>query len=696
MRPRPPAPHSQPSQQYFDLAAAVTAAQAGKAPRHAAVHVPHGVKEWAQRHRVRLTACSTALAIGPAGEILAVTGDGWKTAATLGVAGAISAGAWGWVPGLVKWNGVWRPARTLPGLRDRIIALSMPVTGSSLLTTMSLTGGPEWGDNPWWGFSLAWSIGYGTWWWRRTGRAPALTVNTPKLTEQMLIWEQYLATSDGAYPKSELVEPVATKNGWSSQVHVPRGKKFTMDPEAVASAYDVDVSLVAMERPAGGSPRRGQVAIMKYNPLQKGTLFGDRNVLDPDTGVAPIGVYYDGDIASYRFFRPGSGVVHSFITGTSDSGKSRLIDGLLGIERRSPLVASIVIDPQGGQSLPDWPEGVACFAPSPELGFQVLRAVKAIVDDRSARYGRLKWVDEKGRTRIGRAHFVPNDPDPIISLTLDEAHQVLMHEVYGLDACFIVADIAKRARKCGVKIRLANQSPNASELGGDTVIRDILQGGNNAVLRSGSSATGKRAAGTALMGVDPGSIPREFADGSTTGGLGYLAGPDGRTAMFRTAYVEDPYGLAQEGVTTPLEDACLRIPIVRHVLDEAARFLKCRQDGTQYTYDPASFDDETDQQTAAPAPARAATAPAKKRPAAAPPVSPQTAPPGTATKIVTYLARLGRPAAPATIAKALNLTGPQVRTCLKRMKNDPTQPITTLGHGAWIHTDHADEYTKAA
>lgn len=682
-----------PTPQYVDLAAFI-AAQTNQATAQAATgkKKPRTLQEWALDNRGRLTLAATAASMGPAGELLSATPDGWKTALTLGFAGAAAAGAWGWAPGLVKWKGEWRPARTLPAEHDRYIGLSMPLTGSTLLTTMASVGGPEWGDNPWWGFSLAWSLGYGTWAWRRWGRRP--TAKTPELTRQMLDWMEYAAVSDGPYPKSKLISPVALpKGGWSAEVLLPRNKKFELRLVETASALDIDdLDLITMEQLG---PRRGRISVFTENPLKKGTLFGPQHVLDPETGLAPIGIYYDGEPAHYRFFLPGSGAVHSFVTGTTGSGKSRLLDGLLGIERRSPLVCSIVIDPQAGLSLPDWPDGVCVFAPGNAFGIVVLRAIHALMKERGQRYNRMKWVDDKGRTRVGRAFFVPGDPDPLISITLDEAHDLLNDPEYGEEAVKIIGDLAKEARKVGIKFRLANQSPNASELGGETLIRDLLQGGNNAVLRSGSSATGKRAAGSALAGVDPGAIPKEFNDGSGTGGLGYLAGPDNRAAMWRAPYVEDPFGLAHEGETTGIEQASIdALPILRHILEEHALMLRLRNAGEQYTYDPDRFTDT------APAPAKkpgrtAVPAPSmEKVPDAVQPDA--AAKSDTTRKIVAFLHKHGKPAPPAIIAKSLQMTGPQVRTALKRMKDDPAVPVVNIGHGAWIHKEHADGYMAAA
>ena len=662
-------------------------------------------RQWALDNRTRLMVASLNAGLAMDGEILSVPHDGWRTALALGALGAAAAGAHGWTPSFeVKWL-KFRHAQ--PALTDRIIALSAPVTGSGLLAAMAATGGPHWGADPLWGLSALWSIGYGTYWWRRMGRTPTVAAG-PALTAQMLDWETYAAVADGPYPHAELLQPLDTGNGWTAQILVPRRKRFQMYLEETASALDIDdLTLIALEVLG---PRKGRITVMKTNPLKEGTRFGDSHVLDPDTGLAPIGVYYDGETASYRFFLPGSGAVHSFVTGTSGSGKSRLLDALLGIERRSPLVCSIVIDPQNGLSLPDWPDGVACFAPGCDFGIVVLRALKAIMEERSARYNRMKWVDDQGRTRTGRAFFVPGDPDPLISATLDEAHKLLKHPLYGEEAAQIIGDLVKEARKVGIKFRLANQSPNASELGGETLIRDILQGGNNAVLRSGSAATGKRAAGSALDGVDPGAIPKEFADGTSTAGMGYLAGPDSRAAMWRAPLVEDPYGLAHQGFTTGIEQATIdKLPIVRHILAEHALMLQLREEGIEYSYDPARFAEgrvnTTKRATAPVTPTTAwptgaatdtATVPAAQAPEPPAVMAVPAVPDGTIEKIAAHLHKIARPCAPAAIAKALELTGPQVRKALQRAKDDPDSAVTSISHGVWVHRDHAADYRSDA
>lgn len=652
------------------------------------------VKAWALDRKAKLATATAVAGMGSAGDILSTAPDGWRTALALGAAGTAAAGAWGWLPGLIRWRGRWVPARSLPGERERRIALSMPITGSALLTTIAATGGPEWGANPWWGFSLAWSAAYGTWLWRRWGRAPEATApaatQASSLAQQILDWSIFAAAPAGPYPGSTLVSPLSDpKGGWSAEIHTPRSRSFRIaNLDDVLSSLDInDPDLVALEKIG---PRRGRITVFTENPLKKGTTFGPGHAVDPDTGLAPYGVYYDGVPANYRFWQPGSGGVHDFITGTTGSGKSRVIDGLLGIERRSPLMCSVVIDPQHGLSLPDWPDGVAVFSPGNDLGIVVLRAMHELMKERGKRYNRMKWVDDKGRTRIGRAFFVPGDPDPFVCITLEEAHDMLNDPEHGPEAVKIVGDIAKESRKTGFKIRIANQSPNASELGGDTLIRSMLQGGNNLVMRSGDSATGKRAAGNALGDIDPGSIPKEFNDGSTTAGLGYFAGPDNRAAMWRAPYVEDPFGIAHDGETTGFEqDSIDALPLLRHILAEHALMLELRNAGREYAYDPERFTESSAQPSVKKAPTVAEPSPSA-------PVQEEPGLSATGHRIVHYLLKRGTPAAPAVIARDLGLPGPQIRKALTRMKDRPSAPVVNIGLGAWVHADHAAEYSEAA
>jgi hypothetical protein len=649
------------------------AAQAAAAPKSKKDARKEQLRAYLKANRVRMAPIYMATSMPASGWVLHAADDGWKTSLAVGVGTIAWASAWGWA------EGAWRFKRTLPTIRDRYMALTGAVAGSGIVTSMALTGGPTFGANPYWGLIAAWGGVYGTWWWRRAGRAPEVsTGGALPLTAEMLIWEQHVAKAGGAMPGSKLVEPEAVPgNGWTAIALAPPGEIASASPIRIASAYDTSPALVDLETFAH-SPRRSRVRVMERNPLQKGSVFTSPLVLDRETGRATVGGYTDGDEAGYQFFHaPGSGasgVVHSFIVGTTGSGKSRFLDELLAIERHNGMI-SWVCDPQGGQSLPDWTEACDWFAPSAEDGYLMLLAAKRVVDERSGRYARMRWTDEKGRTRRGLKSFVPGKPDAILSITLEEAPALM--QIPG--AATLAADIGKMGRKCGVKLRLVAQVPNLDELGGKASLRAMLQSGNIILLRTDSSSSSRLALGNAMDSIDSNAIPKYWPDGSSTGGLGYISGPDGRSGMFRAAYLDDAYDFASTGQTNHLEPE----------YHEAA--------GIHYREAEARMQAHLNDEPFVSAADTAETVPAQKADTPVPAAAAATAAPeGTAKKIIDFLYAAGRPVARAVIAHKLGLTGPQVGMALKREKSKQPPLVVPIGHGAWIHASLADQYADAA
>jgi hypothetical protein len=628
------------------------------------------LRAWLSTNRVRLAPVYLATSMPVDGWILHAPADGWKTALALGAAGTAWAGAWGWAEGAGRFT------RALPDVRDRWMALTGSAAASGIVTSMAVNGGPDLGANPYWGLILTWGGVYGTWWWRRAGRDSS-GARVP-LTDEILVWDKHVAKAGGAMPGSELVEPEAVRgNGWTAVALAPPGDVATANPIRIASAYDTSPALVDVET-FQHSPRRARVRIMKHNPLQKGSVFTTPNVLDHKTGRAVVGAYTDGTEAGYQFYydgNGGSGVVHSFIVGTTGSGKSRFLDQLLAIERHNGMI-SWICDPQGGQSLPDWTEAVDWYAPTAEDGYRMLLAAQRVVEERSNRYARMKWTDDKGRTRRGKATFIPGEPDQILSLTLEEAPALMA--IHG--AADIAADIGKRGRKCGVKLRLVAQVPNLDELGNKASLRAMLQSGNIILLRTDSSSSSRLALGTAMDSIDPNGIPKYWPDGTPTGGLGYLSGPDGRSGMFRTSYLDDPYDYASSGETEHLEKSSHEAAGTHYA--EAEARMQAHLNGEEWV--------SAAVEAAKPAAVPSAAVPASVIAAAT------TAPIGTAKKIVDFLHAAGRPVARAVIAHKLGLTGPQVGMALKREKDRQPPAVVPIGNGAWVHSTIAHEYADAA
>ena len=101
-------------------------------------------------------------------------------------------------------------------------------------------------------------------------------------------------------------------------------------------------------------------------------------------------------------------------------------------------------------------------------------------------------------------------------ITLDEAPAFLTDPKHGPEAGRLLADIGKRGRKAGFRLRVATQVPSLAELGGNAqALRSMLVGGNVVCLRTGDRVS------AAMIGLeaDPSALPRYFPDGEATGGL---------------------------------------------------------------------------------------------------------------------------------------------------------------------------------
>lgn len=388
------------------------------------------------------------------------------------------------------------------------------------------------------------------WWWHHRIRCvPAATTTTPTETE---LWSERIAAPNGALPGSALTDIARQRGGWSATIQLVPGKHTTDDAVGktaqITSAFDRSTGSVVVEPPADGSASRARLLVLDRNPLHQVQSWPGPQAFDTTRGLATVGMHADGTTAPYRFYRLGSGPVHDLIAGTTDSGKSRLLDQLLAAERHSGVVVSWVIDPQRGQSLPDWLDGVDWFAPSADEGLRMLRAARDVMYARNTHLARASWVDEHGRERRGKAFFDPSPDMPLLSITIEEAHRLLAVA----EAKQIAEEMAIMSRKCGIKLRLVVQVPLLDQLGGSNTLRDMVASGNVVVLRTAGRMTGQVAFQGSLP-VEPNKLPRQFPDGSSTAGLGFILGPSDRPATMRTYYVDDPYHWAITGAPAELD-----------------------------------------------------------------------------------------------------------------------------------------------
>ncbi|MFI8459117.1 hypothetical protein [Kitasatospora sp. NPDC085464] len=372
--------------------------------------------------------------------------------------------------------------------------------------------------------------------------------------DQHQVWEEFVSNPGGPLPGAELVEVTVTANGWSGVILLPRGRASLATAHAaadrIASAYDVPEVSVSIDSTSSGSSRRAQLSIFEHDPLATSQPWDGPGLLDPATGIAPIGTYQDLLPTRYRMWRPGSGPVHDLISGTTDSGKSSLVSMLLAYERHSQHMLSFVGDPQGGQSLPDWQDEVHWFADDPDEILGMMQAAVALMYDRSRRLATLEWYDQHGRVRRGVSAFDPVTLGmPIFSTTIEEAHKVLKINSEMVRA---TEEFGAMSRKCGGRLRVVTPVPTLDTMGHSTLLREMVASGNVIVFRTGGPSSGQ-AAFNGTLPVQPHLLKKEWPDGSSTAGLGFAHVPGARRGAFRTFQVEDPYHWASTGHLTEIQ-----------------------------------------------------------------------------------------------------------------------------------------------
>lgn len=574
--------------------------------------------------------------------------------AGLGAGGQISpaaiAAGWLWVTLVLGMRAMRRHRRKLYRRAQLVYIAAVYLTATAWLAAACLAGLVV----PVRAALLLWfgAVGAPWWWHHRIRHHVQVDVDED---ERVADWRDFVATQGGPGAGSELAELEDTEYGWRGVATVPRGKRASgliAGAEEVASAYDRDsVADVALEQT---SARRVSVTVYARNPLTEVIHWPGPHLFDPERGVSQIGTYADGGPAMYRWYKRGSGPVHDLIAGTTDGGKSRCVDQLLAVERSVPWMASVVIDPQNGQSLPEWKRQVAVFARGTDQGMDVLRAMFAEMKRRERILSDLEWTDELGRKHEGIDHFDPLNPAiqrlnmPLICLTIEEAPEMLRVD----GAAPIVESIARQSRKDGMKIRLVVQVPLLDQLGGSTTLRAMVASGNVLVLRTSDRLSGQ-VAFNGVLPVDPFLLPREWPDGSTTAGLGFILGPMARSVPMRLHLVDDPYHWAHVGEITPLPQIVANLA-----------YLDTIRDGHLATA------------------ATSSSGPA--------------APAGTiADRAIAWLERYENgQATTGTIAEALDEKLSSVSTALARATK--AGRVRDLGHGMWGRLEPADELVGVA
>lgn len=334
-----------------------------------------------------------------------------------------------------------------------------------------------------------------------------------------------------------------TRLGWTGVIEVPPNKaasKLFAVREELASVFDVHESSVILS--PMDTARRMRIEVYEVNPLQAAGVF-TAPTLDVEQGRCVIGHDTLGKPAYWRLWRPGWGACHGFVFGTTGAGKSSLIELLMTEVRHSGLGVPWFLDPEEGLSAPAWIKGANHYAGSDEDGSiaPIRTALQALE--------RL-WIYRRHQhSKMGRTWQEPSPLWPLIFVVVDESPDVLADP----ECARIIKLLLRKGRKTGVALILIAQVPSLADLGGDQTTRSMAASLNVAAFRTSDRMSGTMGM-PGVLPVDPVTLPSEWADGSSTAGLAYMAG--GR--MVRTTWVQDPYPWAQSGQPADLDEGSAR------------------------------------------------------------------------------------------------------------------------------------------
>jgi energy-coupling factor transporter ATP-binding protein EcfA2 len=272
------------------------------------------------------------------------------------------------------------------------------------------------------------------------------------------------------------------------------------------------------------------LALLKHNPLTKGEF---AQPSPPGSFTHRVGRTPLGRPVTMTLYEPGFGRRHRAIVGSTGSGKSTVLNLLIGLDGHTltadgqPLVCPVICDPHGGVSYAPW-HGKVRIASTPE---QIAGALLLACSEIKRR---LEWM------RANKVDLVVPSPQmPLIPIYLDEilsARRACAAAGYPIEP--MLETIANEGRKTGVTEDIGMPA-FSEEVLYSTLILDALSG-MIAILRSKAASTGLKVnTGNWDDALNPQKIPAKFADGTPTSGLGYYVSDDGTPVTIRYDRTDD-------------------------------------------------------------------------------------------------------------------------------------------------------------
>lgn len=391
------------------------------------------------------------------------------------------------------------------------------------------------GLGPWAALGLlGWAVASGFWLEHYRWKKPA-AASAPVINEIEDIWNELCAEQKWFAGLGKAIQipsgaryPIRTR-GTKTNIRQIAGKR-----DEVAAAFYSSITTAFAEPHTNGILTQGWLTILRESTLDTPRPW-NRAGIDLATGLALVGRFPEGGPVSQRYFVPGvgGGAKHTIVAGCDGSGKTGFLDMNMCISIGSGRIAPVILDPQMGQAMPVWQE-VVPYACGTDQCMAWLRGLYNAMMARSEYLAQLRWQHPRtGRWRKGMGFFDYDivaaaraaqglPPLPFIEIVIDEAPLLLAIK----GASQLLLDILKLGRKVGFRVVLAAQVPSIAELGKGE-LRSILVGGNVFCFRVGD----KVSSGMMNIPAKPNELPKTFADGSPTVGLGYASTVESRPGV---------------------------------------------------------------------------------------------------------------------------------------------------------------------
>lgn len=317
----------------------------------------------------------------------------------------------------------------------------------------------------------------GTYWYHRRVRVLG------RAHRYVKIWQNKITDVDKCPPRlrqlggSKVTKAEASPSGAVVSLTIKLPEAYTADAatmfaEALDSLFKLRKGAVTVvECPE--SSHKAVVKIVPKDPWGDGMIdhplprFGEVSLAGMGKRF-PLGIHADGSEDVYE-------LQHSLIVGKTGAGKSGLLHSLMSWLVPCRDVLLLGVDMAGGATLGVWRRAFALpVATDAASAIAILQKVLAIIKIREEK------LAERGETMDeGADEFQPTEEEPWVVLTIDEFPDLLA-EAEGVEklnsegkvegnmrraAILLLGRIAKKARKCGIRLIFATQNGTKEDVG---------------------------------------------------------------------------------------------------------------------------------------------------------------------------------------------------------------------------------------